>query len=183
MVKHKLGATLDLQPRVIIIAGPNGAGKTTFAKEFLPREGVCTHFVNADLIAAGLSPFDPDAATPEAGRLMVELIRQYVHRRENFAIESTLSGHRYARLIPQWQKSGYRVELIYLRLRSMRLALARVAARVAHGGHSVKSNVVRRRYKTGWENFQTVYRGLVDYWELHDNSGKRPRLIEKGESG
>jgi predicted ABC-type ATPase len=146
----------DVQPRVIIIAGPNGAGKTTFAKQFLPNEGDCLQFINADLIAAGLSPFDPDRAAFQAGRLMVETMRQCTEHCESFALETTLSGKRYARLIPEWQELGYRIELIYLRLRSVRLALARIAARVAQGGHSVNSNVVRRRFRQGWEDFQQV---------------------------
>lgn len=101
------------KPRVIIIAGPNGAGKTTFAREFLPQEAECPIFVNADLIAAGLSPFDPERAAIQAGRLTLQAIAQHVARGESFAFETTLSGRAYARQIPQWQALGYRVELFF----------------------------------------------------------------------
>ena len=111
--------------RIIIIAGPNGAGKTTFATEYLQREAKCPHFINADLIAAGLSPFDPDAAAIQAGRLVLSEMRRRVKRRISFAFETTLSGRTYARRIPQWQSGGYEVHLIFLKLRSIRLALAR----------------------------------------------------------
>src|SRR5207237_780428 len=93
--------------RIIIIAGPNGAGKTTFARQFLPNEAGCPNFVNADLIAAGLSPFDPDAAAVQAGRLMLAEIRRYLQAGESFAFETTLSGKSYARQIPQWREAGY----------------------------------------------------------------------------
>jgi predicted ABC-type ATPase len=119
--------------RVIIIAGPNGAGKTTFAKEYLPREAGCPNFVNADLIAAGLSPFRPASAAIHAGRLMLLEMRRYLDKGDSFAFETTLSGRSYARRIPEWQSAGYRVELIFLRLRSIRLAVARVKARGCPG--------------------------------------------------
>jgi predicted ABC-type ATPase len=112
---------------------------------------------------------------------MIAQIRELVLQEHNFSIETTLSGRRYARLIPEWQKRGYRVELMYLKLRSIQLALARVAARVEHGGHDVLPIIVRRRYKQGWYNFENVYRQSVDYWELYENSGDYPRLIERGQ--
>lgn len=167
--------------RIIIIAGPNGAGKTTFAKEYLPNEAACPNFINADLIAAGLSPFKPAAANVQAGRLMLLEMRRYLKQGESFAFETTLSGRAYARHIPAWQAAGYRVELIFLKLRSIRLALARVRARAAQGGHNVPAAVVRRRFRLGWQNFERVYRPLVDHWELYDNSGGRTSLLEKGE--
>jgi predicted ABC-type ATPase len=165
----------------MIIAGPNGAGKTTFAREFLPNEGSCPHFINADLIAAGLSPFDPAAAAIQAGRLMLSEIDRRLQAQESFAFESTLSGLSYARQIPRWQSAGYRVELVFLKLRSVRLAVARVKNRVAQGGHAVPSAVVRRRFRRGWENFERRYRPLVDHWELYDNSGNQPLLLAKGD--
>ena len=167
-------------PRIIIIAGPNGAGKTTFASEYLQREAKCPHFINADLIAAGLSPFDPDAAAVQAGRLVLSEIRRRVKRRSSFAFETTLSGRTYAHQILQWQKAGYEVQLIFLKLRSIRLALARVKARVAQGGHHVPAVVVRRRFKKGWDNFEQIYRPLVDHWLLYDNSGGAPILLARG---
>ena len=94
------------QNKIVILAGPNGAGKTTFAREFLPKEAECPRFINVDLIAEGLSPFKPEVAAFQAGRLMVQEIATLVRRRESFAFETTLSGLRYARLIPQWTKKG-----------------------------------------------------------------------------
>src|SRR5436305_15261391 len=105
--------------RVIVIAGPNGAGKTTFASQFLPNEGACPRFINADLIAAGLSPFDFGAAAIQAGKLMLSEMKRRVAAGESFAFETTLSGRNYARHILDWQTAGYRVELIFLRLRSV----------------------------------------------------------------
>ncbi len=169
--------------RIIVIAGPNGAGKTTFAREFLPNEADCPNFVNADMIAAGLSPFDPDAAAIQAGRLMLAEIRRHLQLGASFAFETTLSGQSYARQIPQWRAAGYRVELIFLKLRSMKLAVARVKARVAQGGHHVPASVVRRRFKLGWKNFEELYRPLVDHWEVYDNSGARPVLVGRGGRG
>ena len=167
--------------RIIIIAGPNGAGKTTFAKEYLPRERGCANFINADLIAAGLAPFNPAGAAVHAGRLMILEMRRYLRQSKNFAFETTLSGRSYARQIPGWQSAGYHVELIFLKLRSIRLALARVKARVAQGGHRVPVAVVRRRFKAGWRNFEQVYRARVDHWELYDNSGDTPLFLAEGD--
>ena len=100
---------MDPDPTIILIAGPNGAGKTTFAREFLPQEANCLTVINADLIAQGISPFRPGEAAVRAARLMLELIAECVERRESFAIETTLSGRTYARMIPQWKQAGYQV--------------------------------------------------------------------------
>ena len=168
--------------RVIIIGGPNGAGKTTFAKAFLPNEAACPRFINADLIAAGLSPFKPETAAVQAARLMLEEIRRCAGQGEDFALETTLSGRTYARQIASWQAIGYSVNLIFLKLRSVKLALARVKARVAQGGHHIPADVIRRRFRQGWQNFETLYRPLVNHWELYDNSANRPILIEQGDN-
>ena len=117
--------------RIVIIAGPNGAGKTTFAREYLPNEAGCPIFVNADLIAAGLSPFAPELAAVQAGRLMLAAIKGHAARGDCFAFETTLSGLGYARMVPQWRRAGYRVKLVFLSLPDADMALARVAARVA----------------------------------------------------
>jgi predicted ABC-type ATPase len=170
----------EAQPRVIIIAGPNGAGKTTFAQEFLPNEAGCPTFVNADLIAAGLSPFVPEVAAVQAGRLMVAEINRHARSGRSFAFETTLSGRRYARIIPTWQAAGYRVHLIFLRLPNADMAVARVAVRVSQGGHPVAEEVIPRRFAQGWANFQTIYRELVDSWRLYDNSRERLVLIDQG---
>jgi predicted ABC-type ATPase len=167
--------------KIIIIAGPNGAGKTTFAREFLPREAGCPVFVNADLIAEGLSPFAPGSADFRASRLMLEEIASHVRQRESFAFETTLSGRRYARMIPRWQSVGYRIKLVFLHLLDVTVAIERVRVRVKQGGHNIPETVIRRRYGTGWKNFQEVYKNLVDAWVLFDNSGDKPVLLDKGE--
>jgi len=169
--------------KIVIIAGPNGAGKTTFAREFLPNEGSCPIFVNADLIAAGISPFLPEQAAFHAGRLMIEEIKKHALRGESFAFETTLSGKTYALMIPEWQQMGYRVKLVFLYLPDVAIAIERVKYRVEQGGHDVPENILRRRYKKGWQNFQALYRKLVDAWVLFDNSGVTPKLIDKGEKG
>lgn len=165
--------------RIMIIAGPNGAGKTTFAREFLPNEADCRNFVNADLIAAGLSPFAPELAACKAGRLMLEAISEHARRGESFAFETTLSGLTYAQMIPAWQADGYSVTLIFLSLPNAEMALARVAGRVAQGGHNVPEVIVRRRFAAGIRNFDR-YKLLVNGWQLYDNSGTPPILQEEG---
>jgi len=167
-------------PRIVIIAGPNGAGKTTFAQEFLPKESGFPDFINVDLIAQGLSPFAPEKAALRAGRLMLAEIARKVGRRESFAFETTLSGLNYTRHIPLWQQSGYHVKLIFLSLPSADLAVARVKGRAAQGGHDVPPETVRRRFDTGLRNFRAIYCKIVDNWELYDNAGPSPRLIDEG---
>lgn len=170
------------EKKIVIIAGPNGAGKTTFALEFLPHEADCPDFINVDFIAAGLSPFDPDRAAIRAGRLMLAEIGGRVKGGSSFAFETTLSGRHYARTIPRWRSVGYHVKVIFLNLRTPDIAVARVAARVAQGGHSVPESVIRRRFDRGLYNFQNIYRRLVNSWALYDNSGVIPRLIESGDN-
>jgi predicted ABC-type ATPase len=150
------------EKKIIIIAGPNGAGKTTFATEFLPNEAECPNFINLDLIAAGLSPFAPEKAAIRAGRIMIELMNQYVRRGESFSFETTLSGKGYARLIPQWQSMGYKVKLFFLKLPNPEIAMARVRQRVREGGHNVADDVVRRRFQKGLLNFQEVYERIPE---------------------
>jgi predicted ABC-type ATPase len=159
-----------VQKKIIILAGPNGAGKTTFAKSFLPNEAACKAFINADLIAAGIAPFGPESAAIAAGRLMLQMIQKQAASGDSFAFETTLSGLGYARMIPQWQASGYTVELFFLGLPSTDYAVERVAKRVAQGGHFISEDVIRRRFKAGLNNFNTVYKLLVDEWMLIDNS-------------
>jgi len=170
------------QKKIVIIAGPNGAGKTTFAREFLPREAECPDFINVDLIAEGLSPFNPQRAGFRAGRLMLQEIHRRVRASESFAFETTLSGRSYARLIPRWRSAGYHVKLIFLSLPSTDLAIARISARVVQGGHDVPEQVIRRRFDAGLRNFENVYRGLVNSWALYDNSEPTPRLIASGDN-
>lgn len=167
--------------RIVIIAGPNGAGKTTFAREFLPTDAELPNFVNADLIAAGLSPFAPDVAAFKAGRIMLETIADYVKRGESFSFETTLSGLTYSQMIPIWRSSGYVVKLIFLSLPDVEMAIERVATRVIQGGHNVAEAVIRRRFEHGIANFER-YKLLVDSWQLYDNSGIPTVLIEEGQT-
>lgn len=169
------------EKKIVIIAGPNGAGKTTFAREFLPHEGNCSDFINADLIAAGLSPFNPDAAAVRAGRLMLEEIDQRVAQRRSFAFETTLSGRSYAVKIKSWQDLGYHVKLIFLSLPNAETAVARVAVRVTQGGHNIPELVVRRRFRAGLDNFEGLYKPLVDTWMFCDNSQRKLKILTWGE--
>lgn len=167
--------------KIIIIAGPNGAGKTTFARAFLPDEAQCLHFINADLIAAGLSPFAPELAAVKAGRLMLQEIAACAAKGESFAFETTLSGVAYLRHIREWRQAGYHVSLFFLGLPSAEVAIARVAERVRQGGHDIPEAVIRRRFAAGKANFARDYRAAVDAWALYDNSGDEPVMIEWGE--
>ncbi len=166
--------------RIYIIAGPNGAGKTTFAREYLPVEAQCLTFINADLIALGLSPFRPEQAALRAGRLMLELIGQYVECGESFAFETTLAAKSFAKSIPIWRGQGYVVTIYYLALPSVEDALKRVSARVRQCGHHIPEDVVRRRYVASRSNFEEIYKTLVDRWHLVDNFDEVPVLIESG---
>lgn len=166
-------------PRCIIIAGPNGAGKTTFAREFLPREAKIVHFVNADLIAAGLSPLKPELAALAGGRLLLRELDRLAAAKADFAFESTLSGLTYASRIRDWKAVGYRVEILFLRLDSVALAQKRIADRVRQGGHHVPAADVARRFRRGWENFQNVYRLLADSWAVYDNTTLELRLLDQ----
>lgn len=168
--------------RIFVIGGPNGAGKTTFATEFLPNEADCPIFVNADLIAAGLSPFGPARVAVEAGRLVLRQIEAHARQGHSFAFETTLSGRGHARRIARWRQGGYRVKLFFLRLPTPEAAIARVAQRVSEGGHDVSEAVIRRRFHAGWRNFEETYRGLVDGWAIYDNSDDVPILLEVTDS-
>jgi predicted ABC-type ATPase len=167
-------------PVCIIIAGPNGAGKTTFAREFLPKDAGVIHFVNADLIAGGLSPLRPELAALAAGRLFLRELDRLAKARLDFAFESTLSGFVYLNRLKGWKAAGYRIEIVYLRLSSPRLALRRIAARVKQGGHNVPRADVLRRFSRSWANFEKFYRLLADAWSVYDNSGRNPRILERG---
>jgi predicted ABC-type ATPase len=169
-----------MEKKIVIIAGPNGAGKTTFAREFLPNEAEVPIFVNADWIAAYLSPEDPSAAAIRAGRMMLQELDQHARADRSFAFETTLSGFTYLRRIDKWRAAGFVVELWFLSLGSPEEAIARVARRVQQGGHHIPADVIRRRFESGLRNFLEIYRNRVDYWQWFDNSGSRPRLLEEG---
>jgi predicted ABC-type ATPase len=160
-----------------IIAGPNGVGKTTFARTFLPKYADCKNFINADLIAQGMSPFSPEAAAMRAGRLVLSEIRFFAQRKVPFAFETTLSGRSYLRLIRQLKKQGYQVHVFFLWVRSVDVALSRVKDRVLKGGHDVPEPVIRRRFGRSIRNFLAEYRPLADSWYLFDNSGATPAVI------
>lgn len=162
-----------------MIAGPNGAGKTTFAREFLSKDAGVVNFVNADLIAGGLSPLRPELAAIAAGRLVLKELDRLAKARLDFAFESTLSGLAYLGRTRRWKALGYRIEIVYLRLHSPRLALRRIAARVKQGGHSVPRREVLRRFTRSWNNFKNHYRLLADAWSVYDNSGNTPKLLER----
>lgn len=170
-----------MQKRIIIIAGPNGAGKTTFARSFLTAEANCPRFINADLIAAGLSPFAPETMAIRAGRLMLQEIQACVDRKETFAFETTLAGRGYLQHIKHWRTLGYHIHLFFLSLPDADLAIARVAARVMQGGHHIPDDVVRRRFVAGLHNFHSVYKMHVNAWALYDNAGDEPTLLGWGE--
>lgn len=172
----------SISPRAIIIAGPNGAGKTTFAREFLPAEGHCPTFINADLIAEGLSPFRPETMAVEASRLMLERVRQMAAKREDFAVETTLAGRAYLRMIREWKDLGYQIELMFLQLPSADLAVERVRQRVIQGGHNIPEPDIRRRFDRGLDNFQKHYCQVVDVWQIFDASQWPPVLIDEGEN-
>lgn len=167
-----------MSKRIIILAGPSGAGKTTFARSFLPREAQLLHFFNADLIAAGLSPFAPEAAAVRARRVMLDEMERAARTGESFAFETTLSGLRYRRHIRRWKADGYHVGLFFLRLPDAEMAIARVAERVRQGGHDIPEPVIRRRFAAGLRNLDAHYKRAVDAWAVYDNAGSEPVLID-----
>lgn len=167
--------------RVVIVAGPNGAGKTTYAREILPHEANCPIFVNADLIAEGLSPLNPQGAQVRAARIMLEELDRHFAARESFAFETTLSGRAYLHRIAEWQAAGYLVELVFLSLPKVEDAIERVATRVKLGGHHVPEDLVRRRFALGLRNLKRFYAPVVDSWVLYDNYGEKPVEQEWGE--
>lgn len=173
---------MSLKKRIVIIAGPYGAGKTTLAREFLLREAQCPDFINADLIAQGLSPLIPEAAAVEAARIMLDRMDKMTAIGRSFAFETTLAGRTYVHRIREWQATGYTVKIVFLRLPYVELALRRVRSRVLQGGHDVPVEVIRSRFTAGWKNFLEIYRPLVDEWIIYDCAGDTPQPLEFGES-
>jgi predicted ABC-type ATPase len=171
--------TANINKKIIIIAGPNGAGKTTFAKHFLPKEAHTFHFINADLIAAGLAPFNPESVSFKAARLMLNELDEYTKAGESFAFETTLSGAHYLQRIQEWKNLGYIIKLWFIALSSPELAISRVAERVVQGGHNIPEEVIRRRYKAGLENL-TKYQKVVDSWVLLDGDSTELEKIAQG---
>ena len=153
-----------------IIAGPNGAGKTTASYSVLPKILQCREFVNADEIARGLSPFNPESVAIEAGRLMLSRIAELLRRNESFSIETTLATRSYFKLIEKAHQQGYEVTLLFFWLKTPEQAIERVAERVSKGGHNIPTDVIRRRYVAGISNLFRLFMREVDYWEIYDNS-------------
>jgi predicted ABC-type ATPase len=164
-----------------IIAGYNGAGKTTASFTVLPELLQVREFVNADEIARGLSPFQPEKVSIEAGRIMLRRLQDLLAQQADFAFETTLATRSFVGLIDRAKAQGYAITLIYYWLDSVELAVARVQARVAEGGHNIPADVIARRYRAGLNNFLHLYKNRVDYWMLIDNSRTQPELIAEGQ--
>jgi predicted ABC-type ATPase len=172
-----------MAPQAHIIAGSNGSGKTTFAREFLPRYAHCREFLNTDLVAAGLSPFDPDTAAVAAGRVLLARMKELIRQGKSFGFETTLAGKTYERVLRDMKARGYGLRLFYLWLPSADMAVARVARRVAKGGHNVPEDVIRRRADIGLQNLFQLYLPLFDSWFLFDSSTLEPRMVARYERG
>ncbi|MBQ5643817.1 MAG: zeta toxin family protein [Bacteroidaceae bacterium] len=153
-----------------IIAGCNGAGKTTASYTVLPEMLGCREFVNADEIARGLSPFNPEGSAIQAGRLMIERVLQLMKDGQDFAFETTLATRSYIKLIKKAQSVGYFVTLLFFSLPTPEQAVQRVARRVSQGGHNIPLDVIYRRYDAGLKNFFQLYLPVVDFWALYDNN-------------
>jgi predicted ABC-type ATPase len=164
-------------PNLFIIAGPNGAGKTTYARRFLPEEMRTREFVNADLIAAGLSPFAPGHAAFEAGRIMLARLRELVAQRADFSFETTLSGRAYAPLLKEMRAAGYHIWMDFLWIPQLDITRQRVRQRVTKGGHDIPDEVQQRRFHLGIRNLATLYRPWLNHWRLYDNTFDQPHLV------
>ncbi len=169
-------------PTIYVIAGCNGAGKTTFARQFLPHEVKCLNFLNADLIAQGLSPLDTGAAALKAGRILLAEFRLFVAKKQTFAFESTLSGRTYIGLLQQAKLAGFQIYLHYLWLPNPTMAIARVRDRVKIGGHHVPAADIRRRYGRSLLHFVNDFAPLADRWAVWDNQTSPPILMAKSEA-
>jgi len=164
-------------PTIYIIAGCNGAGKTTFAREYLPHEVKCLRFLNADELARGLSPLDPEAGAFKAGRLLLREVHESISKRETFALESTLSGRTYVKVFHEARRLGYSIELHYLWLASPAQAIARVRQRVRSGGHDVPAADIRRRFHRSLKHLLEDYLPLSARWTVWDNREPPPKLL------
>ena len=165
------------RPTIYIISGPNGAGKTTFANKFLPDFVQCKEFLNADLIAAGLSPFAPELQNVRASELMLQRMDELVAARDSFSFETTLAARSYRHKVLDWKNQGYRVHLFFLWLPNPEMAVVRVANRVKQGGHDIPEKTILKRYKLGIRNFENLYRSIVDHWSCFDGSMLPPFLF------
>lgn len=164
-------------PNLYIIGGANGSGKTTAALQILPYFLEVFEYVNADEIAAGLSPFNPESVAIQAGRLMLERLETLVNAEADFAFETTLAARNFARFLRECKIKGYIINLIYFWLQSPELAIARVRRRVESGGHNIREDTIRRRYERGRSNLINLYLPVCDTWIIYDNSGSEPLLV------
>lgn len=167
-----------MKQTLYIIAGCNGAGKTTASMTVLPEILNCREFVNADEIAKGLSPFDPEKVAVEAGKIMLKRIDYLLSHKETFAIETTLATRSYKSLVERAKNLGYEVVLLYFWLPSPSQAEQRVATRVAAGGHNIPKDVIHRRYWRGIQNLFNIFVPIVDRWALYDNTDGLTPIVE-----
>ncbi|MBW8331270.1 MAG: zeta toxin family protein [Prolixibacteraceae bacterium] len=167
-------------PKLYIISGCNGAGKTTASYSVLPDMLDCKEFVNADEIAKGLSPFQPENVAIAAGRIMLSRIKELMKQNVDFAFETTLSSKTYKHLVAEAKANGYFVTLLFFWLDSVDLAIERVKIRVSQGGHNIQEEIIRRRYASGLENLSKIYLPICDYWMIYDNSNPPSSIIAEG---
>jgi predicted ABC-type ATPase len=158
-------------PTVVILAGPNGAGKSTAAPNVIAELLAVGAFVNADVIARGLSAFDSESVAFQAGRIMLDRLKELAAQRADFAFETTLASRTFAPFLRQLRVVGYRIELVYVWLPSADLCVQRVRSRYASGGHFVDEETVRRRYERSLQNFFGLYLRLADNWQVYENAG------------
>jgi predicted ABC-type ATPase len=166
-----------MSKNLYIIAGCNGAGKTTASFTILPEILNCKEFVNADEIAKGLSPFQPEKVSFEAGRIMLKRINELLETNENFAFETTLATKSYKSKVINAQEKKYTVTLLFFWLQNVDLAIERVKTRVIEGGHNIETEVIKRRYINGIKNLFEIYIPIVDEVMIFDNSYGKPELI------
>lgn len=171
---------IDMSKNLYIISGCNGAGKTTASYTVLPEILDCKEFVNADEIARGLSPFNPEGMAIEAGRLMLQRIEDLLSKNSTFAIETTLATKSYINLVRRAQAKGYRVSVVFFWLRTPELAIQRVAERVEHGGHNIPEDIIKRRYVAGISNLFQLFMKEVDFWAIYDNSEQQRQKVASG---
>lgn len=169
-----------MKPNLYIISGCNGAGKTTASYTVLPEMLECEEFINADEIAKGLSPFNPNKAAIESGRIMLSKIDHFIKEKSDFAFETTLSTKSYVNTIRKAKENGYQITLLFFWLDIVELAIERVQTRVSEGGHDIPEDVIRRRYNSGIKNLFKLYIPICDYWMLFDNSNPEIKLIAEG---
>jgi predicted ABC-type ATPase len=170
-------------PTLHIIAGPNGVGKTTFADRYLPQTIRQLEFVNADLIARGLSPYDPDSVAMDAGRIALARIRHLIENRQSFTWETTMSGRTAVGWLQKAKDAGYQIKCYFLWVREVETTLNRIRQRVHEGGHNIEPDVSRRRFFKTIQNFFSIYRPLCDSWKLIANEGGAHRLLAVEKDG